>query len=82
MEQNPSGERVANNMAEFFEHARGTGGGSPLLPPDDVADEDTDGDGFDDETEDVNFIPSSVPETMYANYVATKNCEQFNHLWP
>ena len=56
MEQNPSGERVANNMAEFFEHARGTGGGSPLLPPDDVADEDTDGDGFDDETEDVNFF--------------------------
>ena len=42
-------------MGAFFQHARGTGGGSPHLPPE----EDGEDDGVN-----VNFVPIDLPESL------------------
>ena len=49
--------RVADSMGEFLNYGRGTGGGSPLYPPEDTDDEDED-------VNEANFIPISLPQHL------------------
>ena len=60
--------KMAQTMGQFFSHARGTGGGSPLYPPNEDTDE-TDftwrfGDDDDDTNDNINNIPISQPPEL------------------
>ena len=58
--------RVAHTMTQFYSHGTGTGGGSPLYPPD--RDEDDSGqdvwDWGESEPDGSNFIPLSLPQHL------------------
>ena len=53
-------------MGQFYSHGRGTGGGSPLYPPDDQEDDsNTDFWSWDDGADTgSNFIPVSLPDHL------------------
>ena len=53
-------ERIAETYGEFFSHGRGTGGGSPLYPPEDEGDQADE----EDNEGDLNYLPVSLPEHL------------------